>query len=200
MPGEKRQLRAELGLKEDQETLLVLGGSQGSHRINLEFMKAIPLLKESLDFQVIHISGRKDYEDLKSGYARAGVECRLFDFLEDMGKAYQAADMVVGRAGALTVLEIARFQRPAVLIPYPFAGGHQRENAGLLCRAGLAEMIEEKDLSASRLAEAVRRTVGGRPLKPREKERIERELKDIFVPEADQRLAEEIIALGKGPR
>ncbi len=190
----KRHLRAELGLQGDKETLLVLGGSQGSHRINLEFLKAIPFLKEDRDFQVIHISGRNDYAALKDQYAECGIGCRVFDFLEDMGKAYQAADMVVSRAGALTVLEIAAFRLPAVLIPYPFAGGHQKENAELLCGAGLAKMVEEKDLSAQGLAEAVRNLLSGPPPDPKE---IEQRLKSILIPGADQRLAQEIVALGK---
>ena len=181
----------QFGLDENKPTILVLGGSQGSRRINAEFVEAVPLLKKHLDFQVIHISGKDDYAKLQDFYSHGAVQFSLFDFLEEIGSAYQAADLVVARAGALTVLEIAQFQLPAVLIPYPFAGGHQKDNAKILSETSRARILEEKDLNPQVLAEDIHDLWARRFNRPEISPRV----KGIVIPEAAVRLAEEIVSL-----
>ncbi len=143
------------GLVEGKTTILVFGGSQGSHVINDGFMAAAQSLKEKLGFQVIHICGKTDYTKLENEYNQLGIPFALFEFLDKMEEAYHIADLVVSRSGAATITEMALFQLPAVLIPYPHAKGHQKENALILCEAGVAQLIEDKDLSVSRLNEAI---------------------------------------------
>ncbi len=192
-PLAKKDLLSQFGLDENKLTILVLGGSQGSRRINAEFVEAMPLLKKHLDFQVIHISGRNDYTKLRDFYAHGAVPFSLFDFLEDIGSAYQAADLAVARAGALTVLEIVQFQLPAILIPYPFAGGHQKDNARILSEISRAKIIEEKDLNPQVLAEEIHDLWAGRFNRPEISPRV----KGIVTLKADVRLAQEIVSLIK---
>jgi len=142
-------------LEEGKITFLVFGGSQGSECINAVFVQTIPILKEYLDFQVIHISGKKDYEKLKKMYKESGIRVALFPFLDKIKEAYQCANLVISRAGAVTIAEIVTAKIPAVLIPYPYAGGHQKYNAQALCDSGVACMIEEKNLSSEILKAAI---------------------------------------------
>ncbi len=186
----RTQILKNFGLDENKLTILIFGGSQGSRRINQEFIKAADLLKGHLDFQVIHASGKNDYMYLKEQYETNRISVRLVEFLEDMGSAYQASDVVVCRAGALSIMEIAQFKIPAVLIPYPYAGGHQKDNAMVLTRAGLAQMIEEKDLSAKILKEKIVEQITQRL----SQEEMERRSRKIFKIDADQRIAQEILA------
>ena len=186
----KESCLKDFSLKENKFTILLLGGSQGSHRINAEWTKTIPLLKQELDFQFIHLSGRKDFEDLKQAYATVDIPYYLCSFLEEMEKAYAVADLVVARAGALTVTEIAALRLPALLIPYPYAGGHQKENARVL-ESAMAKMIEEKDLSAEGLKDVIlsfaRDLTGPKTTAD--------EVSGIYKPQAALKLAEEVISL-----
>jgi len=142
-------------LSEDRITILVFGGSQGSHTINTVFMETLPLIKEKMDVQVVHLSGPADYPDLLNRYNQSGIPFALYDFFDKMEEVYCAADCVVGRAGAGTVSELIYFNRPAVLIPYPYAQDHQKANIDMLCKHHNALCLEEKDLTPEKLSEAV---------------------------------------------
>ncbi len=188
---DKEKIFAEFKLRKDLFTILVLGGSQGSHRINSLFVQTIPFLTKSLKFQVIHLSGERDYQILKELYPRFEIPYALLPFLEEMNKAYQVADLVISRAGAVTVTEIAMFGLPAILIPYPYAGGHQKENAMALTRTKTAQLIEENHLTVDKLLKAIL-IFNERPLK---KDEIYLGTKGIYHPKATQKLAEEIVQL-----
>ncbi|MBN1870734.1 MAG: undecaprenyldiphospho-muramoylpentapeptide beta-N-acetylglucosaminyltransferase [Candidatus Omnitrophica bacterium] len=179
----------EFRLKEGKRTILVVGGSQGSQRINTVFMETAGVLKEKLDFQVIHISGRQDYLKLQGQYNLLGIPFALFDFLDKMEEAYHISDLVISRSGAVTVSEIAVFRIPAIFIPYPYAHGHQRENAAVLCEEHIARLIEDKELSASKLAETVYSMLADRDLN--------RMNKEICFPDAVGKLAEEAVCLAE---
>jgi UDP-N-acetylglucosamine--N-acetylmuramyl-(pentapeptide) pyrophosphoryl-undecaprenol N-acetylglucosamine transferase len=178
-------------LAQGKTTILIMGGSQGSQRINEVALGAIRSLKERLDVQVIHLSGKQGYQNYKDQYDLLGIPFALFEFLDKMEEAYCAADLVISRAGAVTVSEIASFQLPAILIPYPYARGHQRENASVLCGSRLSRIIEDKELSASILAESVLALLA-QPLSAEERNE---QYKDVCIPDAAQRLAEEAIKL-----
>jgi UDP-N-acetylglucosamine--N-acetylmuramyl-(pentapeptide) pyrophosphoryl-undecaprenol N-acetylglucosamine transferase len=143
------------GLNADKYTILVLGGSQGSHRINMEFSKSISILKEALDFQFIHISGQKDFDALQNAYSQITIPYYLCSFLEEIDKAYIISHLAVSRAGAVTVAELTSFGIPAVFVPYPHAGGHQKTNASVLMDKGFAAIIEEDVLTSDKLKDAV---------------------------------------------
>lgn len=139
-------------------TLLVIGGSQGAHRINAEFKEAVRILAERKEkFQFIHISGKNDYLSLKEWYKCITIKYCLIDFLDAIDTAYSAADLVVCRAGAGTLSELAYFKKAAIVIPYPYARGHQLENALQLKKENAGVVIEEKGLSGPGLSEQILR-------------------------------------------
>lgn len=178
-------------LAANKVTILVLGGSQGSHRLNADFMTTAKSLKGQLNFQVIHICGREDYSELKRAYAQLGVPFALFEFLDNMDYAYTVADLVIARAGAVTVSEIVMFHLLSILIPYPYAGGHQKRNAAVLCEARVARLIEEKHLSPEELKKNIFAVING-CINPKQ---IEERLQNLRFPYAAQRMAEEAMAL-----
>ena len=145
--------------QKDRFTVLVVGGSQGARAINEAFVKAYGILRNSgkeIDF--IHQTGSQDHRRVMEEYRALGFEGKPFEarvcpFIEDMAAAYHRADMVVSRAGATTLFELAALGKPSILIPYPYAAnGHQETNARSLARSGGAEMILQEDLTAEGLA------------------------------------------------
>ena len=141
----------------NKRTLLVMGGSQGAHRINLVLAEASGFLKGKMgSWQIIHLSGKEDYELMVGTYKEAGIEAVVYPFLERMEEAYGEADLVVARAGATTVAEIMACGLPAILIPYSFATKHHQErNARWLEGKGAAITLREEKLTGERLAETI---------------------------------------------
>lgn len=188
-----KEFRKEFGLEEGRKTILVLGGSQGSHRLNEVFLEAASGLKDKMALQVIHLCGKDDYPSLKEQYARLGIPFALFAFFEAMERVYPAADLVISRAGAVSVTELIRFRKPSILIPYPYAGGHQEKNADVLAQAGVGEFIEQKDLTAAGLTTAVERRLA----KMLSSQEWERHFGDFLSMDPAVLLAEEVIRLKK---
>ena len=147
-------------LEEGVFTILVLGGSQGSQAINSGWQRSALPLKERMNFQVLHITGPKNYDRVREEYHQIGLRACVLPFLEDMSSAYCAADMAISRAGAVSVTELSAFGLPAVLIPYPYAGGHQKENAKILVNRGLGVVVEEASLSPESLTAAIEKIKG----------------------------------------
>lgn len=148
------------GLSPDKFTILVMGGSAGSHRINLGFLKAISRIQDKGNFQVIHLAGADDYRLLEAGYRGLGLNFRLFTFLNQVEYAYSASSLAVSRAGATTISEMIFFRLPAIIIPYPFAYGHQRSNAGILEDKGCALVIKDEELDGDKLREPLDVLIG----------------------------------------
>lgn len=139
------------GLNEDKFTILVMGGSFGSNRINTCFFKAVSRIPDKSRFQVIHIGGLADYNLLYNGYKDSDLKIKLFTFLKDMQYAYSISDLAVCRAGASTIAELINFSLPAIIAPYPFAYSHQLSNAKILEEKGCAIVIKDSDLNADML-------------------------------------------------
>lgn len=138
-------------------SLLVLGGSQGSHAINTGLAEAAVIIKDSgRDIEIMHQSGKADLESIRQAYEEAGINAHVDAFIQDMVSAYENADLVLARAGALTVAELATMGKPAVFVPLPTAAdNHQEANALSLVDIGGAEMILEKNLTPQFLAETL---------------------------------------------
>ncbi|MDP1924669.1 MAG: undecaprenyldiphospho-muramoylpentapeptide beta-N-acetylglucosaminyltransferase [Thiobacillus sp.] len=133
--------------------LLVVGGSLGAQALNDLVPKALARLPAEKRPAVVHQSGRQHLDILRANYAAAGVEADVRDYIEDMAAAYRACDFAICRAGAMTVAELACAGVPAVLVPFPFAvDDHQTGNAEFLAEAGAAWLIQQKDLTAEKLA------------------------------------------------
>ena len=136
--------------------LLVVGGSLGAQALNERVPQALALLPAGQRPHVVHQSGRQHLDALRANYAAAGVEAEVRDYIEDMAAAYRDCDFAICRAGAMTVAELACAGVPAVLVPFPFAvDDHQTGNAQFLSEAGAAWLIQQKDLTAEKLAELV---------------------------------------------
>jgi UDP-N-acetylglucosamine--N-acetylmuramyl-(pentapeptide) pyrophosphoryl-undecaprenol N-acetylglucosamine transferase len=143
--------------------ILVLGGSQGAARLNAVVPFALARLAASVAFDVRHQAGERWLEEGRASYARAGVRADVRPFIEDMSEAYAWADLVICRAGALTISELAAAGVAAVLVPFPAAvDDHQTFNAQFLVRAGAAILIPDRELTAERLAAELERLAAGR--------------------------------------
>ena len=172
-------------------SVLITGGSQGASRLNRMVVEALPALRaRGPRLRITHQTGSAEEEAVRAAYANRGVPARVTAYLDDMPRAVGAADVVVGRAGAITCAELAATGRPAILVPALVAGAHQRRNAATLADAGAALALEEsaagaelaKALSAlmddperrARMSEAALRLARGRPA-----ERLARRLAEL---------------------
>ena len=134
--------------------LLVVGGSLGAQALNEAMPKAIALMAQRP--MVVHQSGEKHLEALKSHYRNAGVDGELVAFIDDMARRYAEADLVVCRAGAVTVAELSAGGMASILVPFPYAvDDHQTANARFLADRGAAVLIQQRDLSPEKLAQLI---------------------------------------------
>ena len=141
-----------------KKTVLVSGGSQGARSINRAMIGVIAHYVAHPEVQILHVTGRGDYEKTLGEIRAAGIDLAaagnivVRPYLYDMPQALAAADLAVFRAGALGIAELTARGVPAVLVPYPYAAAnHQEQNARAMARAGAAQMILDKDLTAERL-------------------------------------------------
>lgn len=155
-PIRKELLETSPPEKNESFTVLILGGSQGAHRINTVMMEAMNYLYEISNLRIIHQTGRTDETLVKKSYELKGINYEAKAFFNDMARIYGLADLVVCRAGATTVAELTAMEKPAIFIPFPYAAdNHQELNARALCNMGASEMILEKNLSGKLLADKI---------------------------------------------
>jgi UDP-N-acetylglucosamine--N-acetylmuramyl-(pentapeptide) pyrophosphoryl-undecaprenol N-acetylglucosamine transferase len=137
--------------------VLVCGGSQGAVAVNELAAQALGAVAKQTKLAIVHQTGEKDLAATEARYAAAGVPAECRAFIKDMAAAYQRADLIIGRAGATTVAELAIAGKPAVFIPYPHAAdNHQEINAREMADAGAALMFRQSELTADKLADALR--------------------------------------------
>ena len=137
--------------------VLVFGGSQGAHAINVAMVEAAAELAAGGSYlRLTHQTGERDVEMVGAAYREAGLAAEVEPFLYDMGQRLGQADLIVCRAGATTLAEITAAAKPAILIPLPTATDeHQRKNAEALAAAGAGEMLLQKDLTGHVLAQRI---------------------------------------------
>jgi UDP-N-acetylglucosamine--N-acetylmuramyl-(pentapeptide) pyrophosphoryl-undecaprenol N-acetylglucosamine transferase len=139
--------------------LLVVGGSLGARALNAVVPKALALIAPAERPQVTHQSGAKQIDELRANYAAAGVDGELTPFIDDTARAYADADLVVARAGASTVTEIAAVGAAALFVPFPSAvDDHQTTNARFLVDAGGGWLVQQTELTPELLAELLKNT------------------------------------------
>jgi UDP-N-acetylglucosamine--N-acetylmuramyl-(pentapeptide) pyrophosphoryl-undecaprenol N-acetylglucosamine transferase len=177
--------------------LLVLGGSQGAHAINVAMTAAAPqLFQREPALSLVHQTGQRDLSTVRDAYARAGIPARAEAFFDAMAQEMAGADLVISRAGATTLAELAAAGRPALLVPFPAAtDDHQRRNAEVLVGAGAAAMIEEKHLSPDRLADTAAELVGDRA----RRDRMANAMRTFARPDAASRIVDRLIELAGRP-
>jgi UDP-N-acetylglucosamine--N-acetylmuramyl-(pentapeptide) pyrophosphoryl-undecaprenol N-acetylglucosamine transferase len=146
-------------LPRDTFRILVLGGSQGAAALNERMPEAIGRLSNGNRVEVVHQAGHDRDAAVRKAYSSAGVaDVRVVGFVEDVARAIADADVVVARAGAGTVAEIAAVGRPSLLVPFPYAAGdHQTRNAESLSRTGAALCLRQEEATPLRLAHEIGR-------------------------------------------
>ena len=149
--------------------VLVFGGSQGAHAINMAMVEAAARLAAGAPrVAVTHQTGERDLEMVRDGYRRAGLEARVEPFLFAMDREMKAADLVICRAGATTLAELTAAGKPSILVPLPTAtDDHQRRNALALVKQGAAKLVEQRELSGDRLAAEIHGLAGDEALRQR---------------------------------
>ncbi len=146
------------GKQSDKLTLLVLGGSQGAQMLNTLVTEAFLLQDPNLSskFNLIHQTGIKDAAKVDERYKKNGIRATVKPFFEKMDEVYAKADLLVSRAGATTLSEVAVLGKPAILVPYPYAAdNHQTKNGEYYVQGGGALLYQEKDLSGTALAHCI---------------------------------------------
>ncbi|PWT74390.1 MAG: undecaprenyldiphospho-muramoylpentapeptide beta-N-acetylglucosaminyltransferase [Proteobacteria bacterium] len=134
--------------------VLVVGGSLGAQALNEVVPESVRLIPEDRRPELTHQSGERHLEKLRANYREAGVSAQAVAFIEDMAAQYAQADLVICRAGALTVSELAAAGVASVLVPFPFAvDDHQTHNARFLADAGAAVLVQQRELNARGLAD-----------------------------------------------
>ena len=140
--------------------ILVLGGSQGARSINYSIPKAVKELSKKMNVEVIHQTGELDHEEICQIYKENEFSADIFPFIKDMAQAYEWADLVIGRSGAMTVSELSVIGIPSILIPYPYAmDNHQLFNARFLEEKKATVIIDDKKLNAEHLAEIIKKII-----------------------------------------
>jgi UDP-N-acetylglucosamine--N-acetylmuramyl-(pentapeptide) pyrophosphoryl-undecaprenol N-acetylglucosamine transferase len=135
--------------------LLVVGGSLGAQALNEAVPKAVAMISSNVS--VVHQSGEKHLEALRKNYREAGVEGELVAFIDDMARCYAEADLVICRAGAVTIAELSAGGMASILVPFPHAvDDHQTANARFLADRGAAILLQQSDMTAEKLAQMIR--------------------------------------------
>lgn len=143
--------------------VLLTGGSQGAQFLNRILPEALSLLPADLAFEVWHQAGKGRRESTEAAYRKVGLKAEIVEFIDDMAGALTWADLIVCRAGALTVSEVAAVGIASILVPFPHAvDDHQTRNAEFLVEARAALLMQEADTDARGLADALGRLIGDR--------------------------------------
>ncbi len=170
--------------------VLVIGGSQGSHAVNVAVSAAMPALIERAGLEVVHQTGQRELAIVREKYKGLEGRVRVSAFLDAVADEMAAADLAICRAGATTLAELAAIGLPAVLVPLPTAtDDHQRKNAEALVARGAAVMIEERELSGDRLAREVQTLLDD----PARLDAMSRAMRATAKPEAAKIIVEKML-------
>ncbi len=169
-------------------TILVYGGSQGSHLLNTRICAALPKLRSlSSSIRWIHQTGSGDLEMVREAYRNSGHETEVQSYLPRIYEQFSEADLIICRAGAGTIAEITVAGKASILVPFSKAADdHQTKNAKAMVQSGAACMISESELNADSLDRQLRRLLGD----PEELTRMERAAKALGKPDAAQEIGD----------
>ena len=132
--------------------IFVIGGSQGAHVLNLAVLEMLDFIKSSpKPIEIIHQTGGLDYETVCAEYKQKKISARIEKFIDDVASCYENTDLVIARSGAGIISELIVTKTPSILIPYPWAKGHQIHNAKILDSRGAARMILQHDVSGEKI-------------------------------------------------
>ena len=193
----KEEARRALGIRDDEVFILSYGGSMGAEKVNeamLTVMKQYDMTNSKV--RHLHATGKLEYEDSMRAYREAGLEgnerIRMQEYIYDMPMQMAAADIVVCRAGAMTLTELSMMGKAAILIPSPnVTNNHQYKNAAVLAKADAAVLLEEKELSEERIVSAVRELVENAELRAS----LERKITEFADEDAGRLVFREVVRL-----
>lgn len=188
-----QQARINLGLNKNRFTVLVVGGSKGSHQINELIIAALNKL-DSLQnrIQFIHLAGEDDYKSVAESYRSLGFSSLVKEYTLEMDLNYSAADLVISRSGSSVVNEIIYFGLPAILIPYPYsADKHQALNAKLFSDQAAAVVLNDKEINADRLVKEINLFIAD----PGRGKQMAKRSAALVKPDAAEKIAEEVLDL-----
>ena len=183
----------EHGMPPGAARVLVFGGSQGAHAINVAMVEAAPRLgAASPRLAITHQTGERDLELVRDGYRRAGLEARVEPFLYAMDREMKAADLVICRAGATTLAELTAAGKASILVPLPTAtDDHQRKNARALVAQGAAVIVEQRELTGDRLAAELLALAGDAA----RREQLGRAARRMARPDAARAIVDKVLAI-----
>jgi len=193
----REEARAKLGIAENEFFLLSFGGSLGAPKLNeVAAMLGRSFVPKHENVRHVHVGGRRNFEDAKKIFADYGVpetgRTELRDYLYDMPTYLAAADLVISRAGAMTLTELACAGKPAILIPSPYvADNHQYKNAKVLADAGAAVLAEERAITEESVVKTVERLYAH----PEERETMRSAMSKFYVSDVEARIHGEIVRL-----
>ena len=179
--------------QKDRFTLLLFGGSAGSHRINQAMIEALDHLQGiRSSLKIIHQTGKEDFDFVSKGYREKGFEALVKPFIEDLANYYRISDLVICRSGASTVAELAVCGKAALLIPYPYAAhDHQLINAKKLVDLGAARMVLDQELTGELMARTILQLYNH----PEERARMEEAIQRLGKPRAAEEIVDHCYAL-----
>lgn len=184
---------SEFDLNPDLTTITITGGSQGAHAINMAVLDALKQLEPLVDkLQIIHQTGQEDYEQIKKRYEKSPVKSLVRPYFEKIWKVYGITDLMVCRAGGMTISEITACGLPAILIPFPFAtADHQRANAQAMVDADAAVLLLEDKLSGELLAQTIIEILND----PERLKEMAKASSKIGEPDAAQKIANMVLTM-----
>jgi UDP-N-acetylglucosamine--N-acetylmuramyl-(pentapeptide) pyrophosphoryl-undecaprenol N-acetylglucosamine transferase len=182
----------------DAARVLIFGGSQGAHAINVAMVEAAPRLAASgIRLAITHQTGERDLDLVRVAYERAGLAARVEAFIYEIDREMKAAAVVVARSGATTLAELAASGTPAILVPLPTStDDHQRKNAEVVARAGAAVVVDERQLTGESLAGAITSLMSD----PERRRRMSAAARALARPDAAERIADRVERLALRPR
>jgi len=195
LSGDKESALREFKLQPGKPVVFVFGGSLGAKRINEAALETMRRLKGRVDVQFILQTGRPDYDRARAVVEQEQLPAAVLPFVKKIHMAYAAADLVVCRAGAMTLAEIAVCGLPSILVPYPFAAhNHQQDNAANLADRGAAVMIPDAELTGERLAKDLAHLLADRQALSR----MSANARLFARPDAAARLAKTLVRWAEG--
>jgi UDP-N-acetylglucosamine--N-acetylmuramyl-(pentapeptide) pyrophosphoryl-undecaprenol N-acetylglucosamine transferase len=186
------------GVDAQKVRVLVFGGSQGAHALNVAMVEAAPRLAAAAQaLDLVCQTGTRDFDMVREAFERNGVQGRVERFIDAMDREMNAAGLVVSRAGATTLAEVTAAGRPAILVPLPTAtDDHQRHNALALEQAGAAEVIEQSALTGERLATRIIALALDRD----KRRQMSAAARRLAKPHAAEAIVDEVLALAERRR
>ncbi len=190
----KEEAAAQWGFDPERPVLLVFGGSQGAQSLNRAVSELAERLIADYGLQILWQTGERNYAEISVLPVARHAAVKILPYIERMALAYSAADLIVSRAGAITLAELSQVQKPVVLVPYPYAAAnHQEHNARTVAEAGAAMLVREMERVTEELEKALRHILEH----PEQAAEMGRAWQQFYHPEAARTIAAEIVHLLK---